>query len=134
MGMTESPNRSIAAVNDDDVRVESPNTLDHAAHLVRHAEDVLQVVAPELFDGNNILAVPGRSALVTKGQIGTCVVCRHLFTPYVRHCEGASPKQSPPSRGDCFSKTRNDIYFDDRDSGRPLRANPVYSLFSASTF
>ena len=35
-----------------------------------HAEDVLQVVAAELLDGNDVLAVPVGVLVLAEGQVG----------------------------------------------------------------
>ena len=51
-------------------QVERPDALDHAAHLVRHAEDVLQVFAAELLDGDDVLAIPVGVLVLAEGQVG----------------------------------------------------------------
>ena len=58
-------------------QVERADALDHAAHLVRHAEHVLQVGAAELLDGQDVLAVPGRVGVVAKRQVGGLGISGH---------------------------------------------------------
>ncbi|MCK7527691.1 MAG: hypothetical protein MZV64_63820 [Ignavibacteriales bacterium] len=67
-------------------QVERADPLDHDPHFVGHAEDVLQVGAAELLDRDDVLAVPGRGALVAERQMGVLRGAGH----------GGSPRFFPP--------------------------------------
>ena len=51
-------------------QVEGADALDHAAHLVRHAEYILQIVATELLDRKNILAIPVGVLVLAERKVG----------------------------------------------------------------
>jgi hypothetical protein len=51
--------------------------VNHVVHLMRHGEDILQVFTAELFDRENILAIPGRVLVVAEGQVGQIVFVEH---------------------------------------------------------
>src|SRR5512132_3058997 len=61
-------------------QIKGPDALDHAAHLVRHTEDVLEVAAPELFDRNDVLAIPVSNFVFAKRQVGGRGICWHFYS------------------------------------------------------
>jgi len=44
--------------------------VNHIVHLVRYGEDVLEVLAAELLDREDVLAIPRGEFVVAEGQVG----------------------------------------------------------------
>ena len=70
-------------------QVECANPVDHLAHFVGNAEDVIQVCAVELLDREDIFTIEGCVVLVAQGQVRIVIVtdgriCWAFFFSFIK--------------------------------------------------